>query len=199
MKRVIIIFGCLLFLIMVGFSLTYGLFENDIDFTSEVSVAKFNLLVNNANLVTSDSFTIDNITTLDNDFVLEGKLAPNTSGYYTLELSSNGSNVDILYNITIDLSSIENKNIKLDKVLCNEEELTRTGASTYTGLFTLDETNNNVIKTIKIYITWDGNISDEEDSKYINGIEEGLPITIEGIQYLGEEITPYTEVLNENN
>lgn len=199
MKRGFIILGCILFLLMFGIGKTFGLFESNKDFTSSMNIAKFNLLVNNDNIIDKKTFTINSITIQENKNVLEGKIAPGVCGYFTLELSGNSSDVDILYNISIDTEEIANENIILENVTCNDEDIIKTDKNTYTGIFRLSEIKNNTKKNIKIYFKWENNDENNEiDSSFANGVVSDIPISILASQYLGEEIIPYNEEIDED-
>ena len=144
MKRGFIVIGCLLFLLILGFNITYGLFESKKDFNSIMNVAKFNLLVNNSNIVDTKSFNINNITVIDNENVLNGKIAPGVSGYFELVLDPKGSDVSIYYEVSLDLENILNKGIVLEKVVSDNNNLIRVDKYSYAGVFTLDEIKNEV-------------------------------------------------------
>lgn len=192
MKRGFIIVGCLLFLVYFGFNITYGLFESNLNYDGSINVAKFNLFVNDTNIVDTNSFVIESITTNENENVLEGKVAPGVSGYFTVVLSAAGSEVALLYNISVDLDSAANAGLSLTNVEDDNGSLIKTGVNTYTGLFTLDDLNAS--KTIKIYFTWENNDENNlEDSKFIIGDVCNIPVTIEAVQYLGEDIVEYQE------
>lgn len=193
MKRGFIVIGCLLFLLILGFNVTYGLFESGKDFNSNMNVAKFNLFVNDTNIVDTKEFNINNITVLDNENVLNGKIAPGVSGYFDIVLNPMGSDVSIYYEVTLDLDNIDNDGIILEKIVSDDNDLIRVGKYTYAGIFTLDEVKNNVTKSVKIYFSWENNDEVLDDIKYAGGLKCDISASVKASQYFGEDIAVYSE------
>ena len=193
MKRGFIVIGCLLFLLILGFNVTYGLFESEKDFNSNMNVAKFNLFVNDTNIVDTKEFNINNITVLDNENVLNGKIAPGVSGYFDIVLNPMGSDVSIYYEVTLDLDNIDNDGIILEKIVSDDNDLIRVGKYTYAGVFTLDEVKNNVTKSVKIYFSWENNDEVLDDIKYADGLKCDISASVKASQYFGEDIAVYSE------
>lgn len=193
MKRGFIVIGCLLFLLILGFNVTYGLFESGKDFNSNMNVAKFNLFVNDTNIVDTKKFNINNITVLDNENVLNGKIAPGVSGYFDIVLNPMGSDVSIYYEVTLDLDNIDNDGIILEKIVSDDNDLIRVGKYTYAGVFTLDEVKNNVTKSVKIYFSWENNDEVLDDIKYADGLKCDISASVKASQYFGEDIAVYSE------
>lgn len=193
MKRGFIVLGCLLFLVMLGINITYGLFESDKDFNANMNVAKFNLFVNNSNIVDTKTFNIDNITVIENENVLNGKIAPGVSGYFNIELNPKGSDVSIYYEVSLNLDNVLNEGIVLEKIESDNEELKRVGKYTYAGVFNLDDIKNNVVKNIKIYFKWDNDDSVLDDIKYGDGLKCDIEASVKASQYFGEDIPIYSE------
>lgn len=193
MKRGFIVIGCLLFLLILGFNVTYGLFESGKDFNSNMNVAKFNLFVNDTNIVDTKEFNINNITVLDNENVLNGKIAPGVSGYFDIVLNPMGSDVSIYYEVTLDLDNIDNDGIILEKIVSDDNDLIRVGKYTYAGVFTLDEVKNNVTKSVKIYFSWENNDEVLDDIKYADGLKCDISASVKASQYFGEDIAVYSE------
>lgn len=193
MKRGFIVIGCLLFLLILGFNVTYGLFESRKDFNSNMNVAKFNLFVNDTNIVDTKEFNINNITVLDNENVLNGKIAPGVSGYFDIVLNPMGSDVSIYYEVTLDLDNIDNDGIILEKIVSDDNDLIRVGKYTYAGIFTLDEVKNNVTKSVKIYFSWENNDEVLDDIKYADGLKCDISASVKASQYFGEDIAVYSE------
>lgn len=193
MKRGFIVIGCLLFLLIGLFGVTYGLFESNKDFNSSMNVAKFNLFVNDSNVVDTKEFNINNITVLDNENVLNGKIAPGVSGYFELLLSPKGSDVAIYYEVTLDLDNIDNEGITLEKIESDDNDLIRVDKYTYAGVFTLDDAKNNVTKSVKIYFSWENNDEVLDDIKYADGVKCDISASVKASQYFGEDIPVYSE------
>lgn len=193
MKRGFIFIGCLLFLLILSFNITYGLFESNKDFNANMNVAKFNLFVNNNNIVDTKSFNINNITVLNNENVLDGKIAPGVRGYFELILDPKDSDVSIYYEVSLDLKDVLNDGIILDSVESDSGSLINVDKNTYAGVFTLDEIKNKVQKNIKIYFSWVNNDEVLDDIKYADGLKCDIKTNVKASQYFGENIPVYSE------
>ena len=193
MKRGFIFIGCLLFLLILSFNITYGLFESNKDFNANMNVAKFNLFVNNNNIVDTKSFNINNITVLNNENVLDGKIAPGVRGYFELILDPKDSDVSIYYEVSLDLKDVLNDGIILDGVESDSGSLINVDKNTYAGVFTLDEIKNKVQKNIKIYFSWVNNDEVLDDIKYADGLKCDIKTNVKASQYFGENIPVYSE------
>ncbi len=193
MKRGFIFIGCLLFLLILSFNITYGLFESNKDFNANMNVAKFNLFVNNNNIVDTKSFNINNITVLNNENVLDGKIAPGVRGYFELILDPKDSDVSIYYEVSLDLKDVLNDGIILDGVESDSGSLINVDKNTYAGVFTLDEIKHNVQKNIKIYFSWVNNDEVLDDIKYADGLKCDIKTNVKASQYFGENIPVYSE------
>ncbi len=193
MKRGFIFIGCLLFLLILSFNITYGLFESNKDFNANMNVAKFNLFVNNNNIVDTKSFNINNITVLNNENVLDGKIAPGVRGYFELILDPKDSDVSIYYEVSLDLKDVLNDGIILDGVESDSGSLIKVDKNTYAGVFTLDEIKNKVQKNIKIYFSWVNNDEVLDDIKYADGLKCDIKTNVKASQYFGENIPVYSE------
>lgn len=193
MKRGFIFIGCLLFLLILSFNITYGLFESNKDFNANMNVAKFNLFVNNNNIVDTKSFNINNITVLNNENVLDGKIAPGVRGYFELILDPKDSDVSIYYEVSLDTKDVLNDGIILDGVESDSGSLIKVDKNTYAGVFTLDEIKNKVQKNIKIYFSWVNNDEVLDDIKYADGLKCDIKTNVKASQYFGENIPVYSE------
>ena len=157
-------------------------------------VAKWNVLINGTDIKSGDNFIVDTVNIDSSDNVLGGKIAPGTKGYFDIVINPTDTETSILYSITFDFSQVVGS-ITIDKI----EELTsgnliRTGENTYSKIITLEEIENKVINTIRVYIKWN-NIEEnnEEDSK-IGTIKDNfisIPVSVSVIQYLGEPVEEY--------
>lgn len=194
-KRILIILSIILVFITIYIIRdTYGLFESKNTMIMDSSVAKWNVLINGTDIKSGDNFIVDTVNIDSSDNVLGGKIAPGTKGYFDIVINPTDTETSILYSITFDFSQVVGS-ITIDKI----EELTsgnliRTGENTYSKIITLEEIENKVINTIRVYIKWN-NIEEnnEEDSK-IGTIKDNfisIPVSVSVIQYLGEPVEEY--------
>ncbi len=194
-KRILIILSIILVFITIYIIRdTYGLFESKNTMIMDSGVAKWNVLINGTDIKSGDNFIVDTVNIDSSDNVLGGKIAPGTKGYFDIVINPTDTETSILYSITFDFSQVVGS-ITIDKI----EELTsgnliRTGENTYSKIITLEEIENKVINTIRVYIKWN-NIEEnnEEDSK-IGTIKDNfisIPVSVSVIQYLGEPVEEY--------
>lgn len=194
-KRILIILSIILVFITIYIIRdTYGLFESKNTMIMDSGVAKWNVLINGTDIKSGDNFIVDTVNIGSSDNVLGGKIAPGTKGYFDIVINPTDTETSILYSITFDFSQVVGS-ITIDKI----EELTsgnliRTGENTYSKIITLEEIENKVINTIRVYIKWN-NIEEnnEEDSK-IGTIKDNfisIPVSVSVIQYLGEPVEEY--------
>lgn len=194
-KRILIILSIILVFITIYIIRdTYGLFESKNTMIMDSGVAKWNVLINGTDIKSGDNFIVDTVNIDSSDNVLGGKIAPGTKGYFDIVINPTDTETSILYSITFDFSQVVGS-ITIDKI----EELTsgnliRTGENTYSKIITLEEIENKVINTIRVYIKWN-NIEEnnEEDSK-IGTIKDNfisISVSVSVIQYLGEPVEEY--------
>lgn len=194
-KRILIILSIILVFITIYIIRdTYGLFESKNTMIMDSGVAKWNVLINGTDIKSGDNFIVDTVNIDSSDNVLGGKIAPGTKGYFDIVINPTDTETSILYSITFDFSQVVGS-ITIDKI----EELTsgnliRTGENTYSKIIILEEIENKVINTIRVYIKWN-NIEEnnEEDSK-IGTIKDNfisIPVSVSVIQYLGEPVEEY--------
>lgn len=192
-KRLLVIVSIVLVFITIYIIRdTYGLFESKNTMVVESGTAKWNVLINGTDITSNDEFVVDNINILNSDNVKEGTIAPGCEGYFDIVITPD-SDVSILYSVTFDFS-----NIKLLEITNIEEvaggNLIKTGENTYSNVITLDEIKEGVSNTVRVYLKW---INDSDNDYYdsmIGMIKDNfinIPISVEVMQYLGEEVEEY--------
>lgn len=192
----------LLVLLVISFSLysfsrTYGLFESNKVEVLESGIAKWNINVNGVNVTESTSFVIDEVVTESNGFVMDGKIAPNTSGYFDIVIDGTNTDVSFRYDIKFDFSNLDISNLKIVNIEeVNFNSLIRTGEDIYTGIISLDDIRSKRNNLVRVHVKWENmESSNEEDS--VIGLDSdydlSIPVSITFMQYLGEEIVEYTE------
>lgn len=100
------------------------------------------------------------------------------------------SEVSIRYDIIINLDELENKEIKLENIsLADGTNLVKTSDNTYTGVISLSDIENGVLKDVKVNLIWNNN----EDNNRIDYDTQSnsslqIPVKVDLSQYLNEEI-----------
>ncbi len=197
MKKFLMVITPLFFLITIYLIVdTYSLFESNHLTTTNISLGKWQILINGTEVdPVSSNFTIDAINWDENTFVKEGKVAPGMSGYFDIEINANTTDVSVRYDITFDFSNLNQDQISIESITeINDYTLTKTGENTYTGVILLEDIQDSEVHTIRVVIAWD-NDEDNNDidsalgSVFDNTIE--IPITVDVEQYFGELIEEY--------
>lgn len=175
---------------------SYGLFETGGEANIEQDLAKWVIKINK-NLATGNtqSFIIDKFNYDSNGYINDDKLAPGGNCYFDLVLDATDTNVSVKYTIDFDFSEVENYNfIEAHVINMNGNTIIKTGENQYTGLIDVEDIEENSVNTIRIELLWpNDDENNERDS--ILGLTENLkisvPISINFVQYLGEEITEF--------
>ena len=180
------------------FQKAYSLFESNRVNTSSISIAKWQVKINDDNISGSSStFTIDNINWIESENVKSGKVAPEMDGYFDIEIDPNKTETSVRYDVTFDFSNLDSSQFLITEIKeIDEKEIVRTGEFTYSNIFTLDDINNNETNTLRVYLSWvNDELNNEKDSnlgKVANNTIK-IPVVVEISQHLdGETLTEYT-------
>ena len=199
-KIIYIVCAIMIFISIYEIKNTYGLFESKKEIDIDKSVAKWNIYINDNNLNTTETFTIDNFTFQETDTVAKDKIAPGILGWFDILIDARDTQVSIIYEITFDFTSLPS-NITVEKIEeINGREIIKTGPNTYSNYITLDDINNNVKDTIRVYIKWNNDEENNENDTNIGIIKNNsikIPLSITVSQYLNDTIEPYNEQENE--
>ncbi len=173
---------------------TYALLETDEIVSNDINTAKWNIKINDTLLGDTTSFVVDDIKIEENDYTKENKLAPGLTGYFDILIDPTDTDVSIKYTISFDFSNVPEGIDVLGVAETSGDTLIETDKNTYTNVLTLDDIKKGIKNNIRVNFSWN-NLEDNniEDSKlgliYNNKIE--IPVKIEVLQYLGEEIKEY--------
>lgn len=199
-KIIYIVCAIMIFISIYEIKNTYGLFESKKEIDIDKSVAKWNIYINDNNLNTTETFTIDNFTFQETDTVAKDKIAPGILGWFDILIDARDTQVSIIYEITFDFTSLPS-NITVEKIEeINGREIIKTGPNTYSNYITLDDINNNVKDTIRVHIKWNNDEENNENDTNIGIIKNNsikIPVSITVSQYLNDIIEPYNEQENE--
>lgn len=186
----------LLVAIFTALLFTFGLFENSTTRTTEAGVGDWVVSVNGTDITSHNTFGIDDIIFDSSSNVKPGKLAPGGAGYFNIIIDPRGSKVSVRYDVTYDLSELDNYDLTFEVSDAEGRALTKTGEYTYTGVIPLSEINNNVTSTIKCNIAWNNDESKNDDDSVVGMDKDAsfeIPVEVKATQYLGEVITQYNE------
>ena len=146
------------------------------------------------------TFTINNLTLLNNEYVVDGKIAPNSVGYFDIAIDPTGTTTAVRFDVTLDFSdfaTVEAIHFESACLVVNGEEnssgMTRTARNTYTGIIPLADVKQNIVTTARLYIKWEDSESDI-DLGLIQNNQLDLPVEVDVSQYMGEELVEYQDI-----
>ena len=178
---------------------TYALFQNEANAELEIPIAKWNIELNETDITNglTEEIIINDFEVVKDVNVKEGKIAPGMYGMVDLTLDPKDTDVSVKYNIT--LADIGDQPISLVSVelIDGNSTLIRTAEDMYTGVMNLSNIKNDTAEvTVRISVLWENDESKNDIDTEI-GMNKGhtldIPITVQVVQYLGEQIVPYTE------
>lgn len=132
----------------------------------------------------------DNLHIQNNDYVVDGKIAPATEGYVDVKIKLDGTEVAVDYEITIndvalatgvtgvDVPAITVSKVALQNADSTETELTKTagtGNTKYTGLIELVDGNAFAANTefvVRIYFAWENDEANNENDTKLGNLAE---------------------------
>ena len=131
-------FLVMILLIVVG---SYALFESQRTNTSELTIAKWEIKVNDDMLSGSEStFTVNNFTWSTSEYVKEGKAAPGLDGYFDILIDPNDADTSIKYDVTFDFSNLDEDQFEVTEIKeIDDKSIVRTGEYTYSNIIFLDD------------------------------------------------------------
>ena len=182
-KRILIVGILALLLTLIATIDTYALFETNGTASKNLTIGRWNILLNNQNVSQSRTVTLNDFIYTNGTHTQSNYFAPGSSAYFDLIINATGTQVSVSYELTIDDSAIADypniyfsiKDMDTNQVI---------NANTYSGIIPLSSSNKT--KTLRITLIWeDDSDYDESDTSLIG---ENLAFTIDAdfIQYLGE-------------
>jgi len=187
-----------LFLAILFMSVSYSKYISRIDGNAEATIAKWNISVNDCRITTNEtledddvcvvtktdsegnsyqtSFLItgDDVSYNDEDaHVVDGKIAPGSSGYFHIRIQPNDTDVSFSYQINLGDTKTE-ADITLAVIEDNGDGTTKTTEfsvdKAYEGVINLEDFTGNASyeKDIKIQVVWDAHLDETDEDKIEN-------------------------------
>ena len=180
-------------------STTYALFQRQIKGSVVKNVGKWSIKINGADVLkgTSEEFNMQQFVVDENENTKPGKMAPGTTGLFELSIDPTDTQISVRYDISIVLDEITNDKVQLISVEKDStNNIVKTAENTYTGIIPLEEIEKGAIDLVKIKFCWENdernNMVDSEIGTIINSKIQ-IPVKVNITQYLGEEITAFSE------
>lgn len=149
---------------------TYAKYSSDANASTNISIAKWNILINNNDIKNNKDFSNSVAAVFTgNENTNDGYIAPTAEGYFDVVV--NASNVDVSYNMNMDINVSNNSDVK-DLVITgytvNNGPLTSLNTSSYTLTSNVSYSDSVRIYTYRFYVKWDdsenSSMSNEEDT-----------------------------------
>lgn len=150
--RVCLVIALILLIFLVGY--TFAKYYSEIKGGGSGSIAKWSFVAN------TNKDTIQTISLVDssnNESLVNGKIAPGTSGSFDIIIDATGSEVGVNYEVNVSEESNLPKNLKYKAIIDGEEteeydSLTELAEEKFDG--TLDTLNGEYSKTITVEWNW---------------------------------------------
>lgn len=169
---------------------TVAKYTSSVENSGSLTVAKWNFATDNA--LTSNTFNISIAPTATSSTLVEGKVAPGTSGSFDIVVS-NSSEVGV--NVTVAIGAVTGGTLPAGLHFYSDDTYTTAvtpGTTTYTGKIAASDGSTKVSLTTKtIYWKWDYEVgtgdtlatNDAADTTAgVAGAELTIPVTITGTQ-----------------
>lgn len=196
-KKLWIVVIILMFASIYLISSSYALFESDSSGLINSDIGQWTIKLNDYLISdTSEvSFDVDNFQYAENIHTVDGYIAPGRNGYFDVILDPKGTQVAVKYDISLNMENAYAENISLNVNVSNGQDVIRTAENTYSGVFSLEDIENEETITLRISIEWLNDVNyDVSDTEFgLTGGNISIPVTVNVTQYNGEEIVPYTE------
>lgn len=191
-KSLLFMFFLMLFFTLYQIVDTYALFESNKNYEVTKDIAKWIIKVNGNDVTKTDSFVVEQINYDDSEYVIKGKIAPSLKGYFDIVIDAKEAEVSSLYNIVFDFTNLSSS-LKISSIEeLNGNNLLLSNIDAYSGVILLSDDNK--IHTIRVTLFWENNEDNNEQDSLI-GTENkviNIPISVNILQYLGEELSIYT-------
>ena len=205
MKKIWYLVGLIMLLITIfQITDTYAKYVTEASGTAEKTAGAWVIKINNSDITgagTVKTFTINNLTSVSNQYVASGKIAPSARGYFDITIDPTGTFTAVRFDVSIDYSQMTlSDSIVMDsayKVVNNVENsagMVQTQTGAYAGTISLAEVQAGTPVTARFYITWedDGTGTNDADDTVLGMTQNAnfsLPVSVQVTQYSGETIT----------
>lgn len=188
MKKILVLICIILCIFTVTEIITsFGVFESSFSEDSEVDVAKWHIYVNNSSLNdTENVFYVNNITYTNNQHVSANRFAPGVSGSFLIEIDPTDTEVSFKYELSIDLSSNQYSQIRVDNIEGISGTSLTVQDGVYSRIFRLSEIQAEKKDLIRVTFSWINNDANN-DSDSLLGMSDGnieIPVNIKFSQYV---------------
>lgn len=149
---------------------TFAKYSSDINASTNISIAKWNILVNNNDIKNNSDFSNSVVAVFTgNENISDGVIAPTAEGYF--DISINVTNVDVSYKMNMDIN-VSNDSAVKDLIITgysvNNGPINSLNTSSYTLTSNVSNLDTTRIYTYRFYVKWDDSenntMNNEEDT-----------------------------------
>lgn len=149
---------------------TFAKYSSDINASTNISIAKWNILVNNNDIKNNSDFSNSVVAVFTgNENISDGVIAPTAEGYF--DISINVTNVDVSYKMNMDIN-VSNDSAVKDLIITgysvNNGTINSLNTSSYTLTSNVSNLDTTRIYTYRFYVKWDDSenntMNNEEDT-----------------------------------
>lgn len=153
---------------------TFAKYSSDVNTSTNISIAKWNILINNNDIKNNKDFSNSVVAVFTgNENTNDGVIAPTAEGYFDVVV--NVSNVDVSYKMNMDIG-VSNDSAVRDLVITgysvNNGPITNLNTSSYTISSNVSHLDTVRIYTYRFYVKWD----DSENSTMSNAEDTNTTI-----------------------
>ncbi len=186
MKKCLIFLGvlCLVFTLFQIVN-SFGLFETKVTSSTDLSIAKWHISVNESDLTGENkTFTVNEITYTDEEGMSVSKFAPGVKGAFVIVIDPKDTETSFNYYLSVNLSSVYPQ-IVVDEVSGINGTTLTLADGVYSGLASLSEIKASKKYYIKVTFSWKNsdeyNDVDSSIGSNLDYIE--VPVSIKFVQY----------------
>lgn len=167
---------------------TYAKYLSTADADTNITIARWNILVNNQDISQNSNFSeVLEPTFTGNENIKEGVIAPTATGYFDITLD--GSTTDVSFSYDISLSEADDNTVtdlKITKYEIDGHSYTYNGP--ISGNILLNDQNRAL--TVRVYVEWVDQTDDEtmtnvDDTTAANGGVAKFKVNVNVIQLRG--------------
>ena len=178
-NKKILLVAILLLLIAVSYG-TYAIYKSSATSSDSVRPAHWVVEVNDTNISTSNSFTLDDLDCGSTPVAkAEGTIAPGDTCTATVVVDATGSEVNVDYTVEIDPTAVAS--LANDHIAITADN----GHDPLTGTIAYSTTADAMVKTVVLNITWtaeDETGQNAEDIATANLQNVSIPVTVTAVQ-----------------
>lgn len=167
---------------------TYAKYLSTADADTNITIARWNILVNNQDISQNSNFSeVLEPTFTGNENIKDGVIAPTATGYFDITLD--GSTTDVSFSYDISFSEADDNTVtdlKITKYEINGHSYTYNGP--ISGNILLNDQNRAL--TVRVYVEWVDQTDDEtmtnvDDTTAANGGVAKFKVNVNVIQLRG--------------